>query len=134
MARLSRATINVPAAGPNATAAVRVKTSEIEKFAGAPGIFRTAEPLNSVSDGQHPPLAARRSGHRDALDRPSQHHTAGAHYGSHVQVSSATLLLERGARTATHSVATCRETDHAESPKFRLIQAIPWRLFHPRTC
>ena len=28
---------------------VREKTSEIEKFTGAPGIFRTAEPLNNVS-------------------------------------------------------------------------------------
>ena len=47
--RLSIATIAVPAAGPNTTAAVSVKTSEIEKFTETDGILRTADPLIKVS-------------------------------------------------------------------------------------
>ena len=49
IARLSIATINVPAAGPNTTALVSVKTSDIEKFTATEGIFSTAEPLTSVN-------------------------------------------------------------------------------------
>ena len=49
IARLSIATIKVPAAGPKTTALVSVNTSEIEKFTATEGIFSTADPLSSVS-------------------------------------------------------------------------------------
>jgi len=47
--RVSIATTAVPAAGPNTTAAVSVKTSEIEKLTEIDGILSTADPLITVS-------------------------------------------------------------------------------------
>src|SRR3954470_15023198 len=48
MARLSSATVIVPAAGPNSKAAAIVKVSEIEKLTGTTGIRRVAAPLVTV--------------------------------------------------------------------------------------
>ena len=48
MTRLSRATISVPADGPNRRTAVNTKVSEIEIVAGTIGRRTVAEPLTSV--------------------------------------------------------------------------------------
>src|SRR4051812_30345958 len=49
MARLSSATVMVPAAGPNSSAAAIVKVSEIEKLTGTTGIRSVAAPLVTVN-------------------------------------------------------------------------------------
>src|SRR5262245_54341774 len=48
IARQSAATATAPAAGPNTTALVRVKTSEMVKLTVTVGILRTADPLSRV--------------------------------------------------------------------------------------
>src|SRR5262245_29069902 len=48
MARLSSATVIVPAAGPNSSAAAIVKVSEIEKLTGTTGMRSVAAPLVTV--------------------------------------------------------------------------------------
>ncbi len=48
MTRQSIATVTVPAAGPNSSAAAMVKLSEIEKLTGVPGSRSVADPLSAV--------------------------------------------------------------------------------------
>ena len=48
MTRLSRATVRVPAAGPNSRIEMKTNVSEIEIVAGTEGKRTVAEPLTSV--------------------------------------------------------------------------------------
>src|SRR5215510_13228328 len=74
--RLSIATNTVPAAGPKTTAAVSVKTSEIEKLTGTFGILSTAQPLTSVTATSAHHCSGRRIVHDSANDSASTRHPA----------------------------------------------------------
>ena len=58
MTSASRATVRVPAAGPNRRTEVNTKVSETDMVAGSDGSLTVAEPLTSVSTGQYGPAPA----------------------------------------------------------------------------